>query len=386
MTWRPFVRPLALLMPGALLAVIYCLTLPDRATRLRHLDLPALQREARAHPNDPEVFFALGSRLRRQGDRERAGVMVRRAYDVSRGDARATAALIGALIDAGQWAEAEQRASEARARWPEAGTVRAQLSRFLNERGRFAEALGEARDAVRLAPELAPAWQALGNALARNGQGNAAEAAFQRALRWEPNDMELLADVGEARVKFGRAAEAEVVLARAITMAPRAARPVGLLGQLKAARARTPSERDAARELLEQATARAPGAAHPRYHLGLLAARDGRPEDAVRWLNECLERDPGYGEAYLALGQVYRDAGRVAESNRAFAAWQRFSEDRREVAHLALRLRRAPEDVTLLRRLADRHTDAGRAAQAAVIEERIRALRQKVKATRAPKE
>ena len=79
------------------------------------LHLPG-QQEARAHPNDPEVFLLLGERLRRQGDRDRAGVMVRRAYDVSRGDPRTTAALIGALIDSGEYREAEQRATEAAAR------------------------------------------------------------------------------------------------------------------------------------------------------------------------------------------------------------------------------------------------------------------------------
>src|SRR5687768_17108405 len=92
---RPGGSRLALILPGAALAAILWLTLPGREAVLRRLDLPALQREARAAPNDPEVFLALGRRLRQRGDRYRAAVMVRRAYDVSRGEPRVTAALLG---------------------------------------------------------------------------------------------------------------------------------------------------------------------------------------------------------------------------------------------------------------------------------------------------
>jgi tetratricopeptide (TPR) repeat protein len=369
---QSFGQALALLAPGALLAAALWLAWPDRAAQLKQLDLRALQAQARAHPNDPELFLALGRRLRQRGDRDRAAVMIRRAYDVSRGDPRTTAALVEALIDAAEYEEAERRVTEAAARWPGSGEVRAQRSRLLAARGRFVDALGEARQAVRLAPEHAAAWQALANAAALNKQAEVALPAFREGLAREPDDAELLADMGEALARFGRAAEAEVAFSRAVKAAPRAARPAGLLGQLKATRARTPEERAAARALLEHAAARAPGSPHPRYHLGLLAARDARYAEAIRYLTECLARDPSYGEAYLTLGHVCRAAGREEEARKAFAAWRRFSEDRREVAHLELRLRRAPEDVELLRRLAARHAAAGRTRQAEAYRRRLR--------------
>jgi len=124
------------------------------------------------------------------------------------------------------------------------------------------------------------------------------------------------------------------------------------LGQFKASRARTAADRAAARALLERARARAPEDAELQYHLALLDTRDGRDPEAIRLLKSCLAHDPRYGEAYLELGQIYRKTGQSAAARQAFAAWQRFSDYRREAAHLQMRLRRMPGNMELLRRLA----------------------------------
>jgi predicted Zn-dependent protease len=110
------------------------------------------------------------------------------------------------------------------------------------------------------------------------------------------------------------------------------------------------------------------------YQLALLDLRDGRDSEAIRLLRSCLGHDPAYGEAYLALGQAYQRSGRTADARHAFAAWQRFSDYRREAAHLELRLRRRPDDVTLLRRLARLQEVYGKPRLAEETRRRIRAL------------
>ena len=47
-------------------------------------------------------------------------------------------------------------------------------------------------------------------------------------------------------------------------------------------------------------------------------ARDGHADEAVRQYQEILRRSPNDGEASLALGRLYLDAGRFEEAERAF--------------------------------------------------------------------
>jgi tetratricopeptide (TPR) repeat protein len=332
----------------------------DRPSRLRGMELEALRRAARDRPNDPELFLELGRRLRQLGEPRAAAVMSGRAYDLSRGEPRFVAARVRALADMGETEEALRLVQQALPHAPDSGELWAELAAVEARRGRFADALGEAREAVRIAPGLEDAWRALGNACAANKRPDEAFAAFERAWRLEPMDTELLADYGEALARFGRPAQAETLLEDAVKVAPGAARPVALLGEIKAGHARTPAEREIARAFLRQALARAPAAADTLYHLALLEEQDRRFQEAVPLLLQCLAIDPGYGEAHLVLGRVYRRQGRATEAAQAFAAWQRFSDYRREAAHLELRLRRQPGNAALRRRLAELrkgHTD-----------------------------
>jgi Tfp pilus assembly protein PilF len=349
----------AVALAGGLLAALGWLAPFAREVRLRRLDLHALRREARARPNDPELFLALGRRLRQRGEIHPAVVMISRAYDVSDGECRFTAAKIGALVDAADFEAAAGLAANAAARWPSSGELHAQVSRLDAGQGDFSAALREAETAVRLAPGQAEGWQALGVACSLNKRPSQSFVAFRRALQQDPQDAWLLADYGEALMKYGRAAEAEAVLRRSVALAPRAGRPAGLLGQLQASRARLPGERAAARALLGQAVQREPWFVEWRYQLALLDLRDSREREAIRLLNSCLADDARYGEAHLALGQAYQKLGQGAAARQAFAAWQRFSDYRREAAHLEIRLRRAPVDRELLRRSAELHAANG---------------------------
>jgi Flp pilus assembly protein TadD len=349
----------AVIIAAATLVVAITTGTFDRHERLRRMDLKALRRAARARPDDGELFLELGKRLRQSGELRAASVMFRRAYDLSRGEPRFAAAKIGSLVDSGEVDEAYRAASQALTHWPRSGALRAQMSRAYASRGYFTDALREAREAARLAPRHAPAWQALGNASAANKRLEEAFTAFDKAQELEPQDAELLTDYGEALARSGRAPQAESLLQQARLLAPHGARPVAVLGQLKASRARSQEERAAARELLREALARAPAATDTMYHLALLEEQDGRLLEAIRLLRLCLETDSSYGESHLALGRIYQRLGRSSAAQQQVAAWQRFSDYRRQAAHLELRLRRQPEDARLLHRLMKLHSKQG---------------------------
>jgi tetratricopeptide (TPR) repeat protein len=349
--WQPALLLGLVIAAGAAAYGVRALVPRDREARLERLDLEALRREVRGNPNDALVFLVLGRRFREAGEQHKAFVITHRAYDLNDRDPRFVAAMAGALVDAGDVASAHRLAEYASTRWPNSGEVRAQYSRAFAARGDFTGALREAEVAVRLAPGHAEAWRALGNGRTLNKRPEDAFNAFARAAAQAPRDSELLADYGDALARYGRAAEAERVLRRAMEIAPAAPRPVALLGQLLADRAQTQEERTTARALLQRALEQAPGATDTAYALARLELESSRPRDAIRLLKSCLARDPGYGEAYLALGRAYQAAGDPTAARRAFARWRRFSDERRERAHLELRLRRSPNDPALLRRL-----------------------------------
>jgi Flp pilus assembly protein TadD len=331
----------------------------DRQARLRRLDLEALRRAARAHPNDAELFLELGKRLRQSGELRAATVMSRRAYDLSKGEPRFAAALVGAILDSGDIDEAHRMAKASLSHWQDSGELRAQLARTYASRGHFTDALREAREAVRLAPRHAEAWQAFGNACTANKRVEEAFIAFEHARELERGDAEVLIDYGAALARYGRTAQAEAVLQQARGLAPRGARAAAALGQLKASRARTREERAAARELLREALSRAPADADTVYNLALLEEQDGHLHGAIRLLKACLKVDPRYGESHLALGHIYQRLRRSSDARQEITAWQRFSDYRRQAAHLELRLRRQPEDARLLHRLMTLHSKQG---------------------------
>src|SRR4051794_2949068 len=80
-------------------AALFYAAQPDRATRLRQMDVTALRAAAQARPNDAEVFLLLGKRLRQSGDRQGGFVITNRAYNLSSGEPRFVAAMAGALMD-----------------------------------------------------------------------------------------------------------------------------------------------------------------------------------------------------------------------------------------------------------------------------------------------
>jgi Flp pilus assembly protein TadD len=362
----------ALLVLGV--AVVLRFALPDRATRLRQMDVRALQAAARARPNDAEVFLLLGKRLRQLGDRHGGFVITNRAYDLSSGEPRFLAAMAGALMDEADYDSAYRLLNDGKTRWPDAGEIHAEYARFYAERGHFADALREAETAVRAAPQFAEGWQALGKARAENKRPDEAYSAFERALALEPRDAELLADYGDALARYGRPDQAEALLRRAVSFAPRAARPAARLGRLLADRARSAPERAAARTLLERALAQAPRATEVRYTLGLLALRDGDYPRAVTLFKECTVQDPAYGEAHEALGQAYLKMGRPDAAHAAFEQWRRFSDFRRETAHLEMRLRREPANRDLLRRMVQLYLSHGAKEQAEPYQRRLRGV------------
>ncbi len=323
------------------------------------MSLAHLRQEAVRRPHDPEIHLLLGWRLRRAGDKTAAFEEIFKAYDMRRLEPAYMAAMAAANMDANDDTSAAELLQSASARAPNSPEVLAQQAHLQLKHGRFADALRTARRAVKFGQHLPEAWQALGRACAVEKRTDESFRAFNRALQLAPDDVETLTDYGEALARYGRFKQAKTMLRRALRIAPRSPRPLRILGAQLATRARTPKERQEAAALLQRAIDAAPRGTDQRYHLGMLRLREGRITDAMEQFKTCLELDPGYGEAHEGLGRAYMLLGRRKEAAKHFAAFQRFTDYRREASHLELRLRRTPHDLDLLLRMARLHERYG---------------------------
>ena len=186
----------------------------------------------------------------------------------------ASAGLIDAghrLEDAGDVAGALRNYEEAVAASP--SYVRGYLNQgnALARLGRTAEAVAALQAALRIAPDSAPCHFNLGNVHLGAGDHAAAEREFRAALRCDP----ALADAG-------------IALANALES----------LGQPEAAEAQ-----------LRAVLADAPGTAPAAYNLALLLIKLDECDEAEALLRTCVKADPEFLMAYVALGDIARNAG-----------------------------------------------------------------------------
>jgi choline-sulfatase len=132
----------------------------------------------------------------------------------------------------------------------------------LVELGRPREAVPRLERLVGLDPDHAEARYELADALARSGERVRAIAAWQEVLRLQPRRAVAWSNLGALLAQAGRAGDAVAALERAHALEP--SNPV-LAQNLGAV----------------------------RYRLAAQAAREGRVDDARRWLKAAVDADPG---------------------------------------------------------------------------------------------
>jgi arylsulfatase A-like enzyme/Flp pilus assembly protein TadD len=132
----------------------------------------------------------------------------------------------------------------------------------LVELGRPREAVPRLERLLTLDPDHAEARYTLADALARAGDRTRAIAAWQEVLRLQPRRAVAWSNLGAVLLHAGRAQDAATALERAQALEPKNAVLAQNLGAV-------------------------------RYRLAGRAARDGRADDARRWLAAAVDADPG---------------------------------------------------------------------------------------------
>ena len=186
-----------------------------------------------------------------------------------------------ALATTGRTRDALARFRAAVARWPSDWSLFHELSAVAREAGLPTEAMRAEEAALALAPHEPSALNGKGLLLADAGAHAEAVRAFTLAVAGDPTNASYEANLGNALRATGN-----------------------LTG---------------AADAYQRALQRAPALSDAANGLGVVLVQQGRPADAVPWL-EAAARDPRFVEAQLNLGIALQQSGHPARAREQFVA------------------------------------------------------------------
>jgi tetratricopeptide (TPR) repeat protein len=215
------------------------------------------------------------------------------------------------------------------------------------DRGRLAQATGELLTSLTARADDWASHYNLGNYYQDRGELDLALAAFVLASRLRPDAVLPLVNRSIVQARLGRTAEAEASLRQALELDPKNAMANFNLGLALAEK----GDHQGAGQAWRAALAADPGLAEAAYNLGVLLAQDRLPESlhwlgkaqklrpqeakytytlaffqqqqghspaAIKGLRRLLQEQPAGADAYLLLGEIYREKGNKEEARRVY--------------------------------------------------------------------
>jgi protein O-mannosyl-transferase len=170
------------------------------------------------------------------------------------------------------------------------------------------EAEGLLRQALSVDSTYASAWTNLAEIEMERGDFGSARGILERALAINPNDVDATARLGGVLVKLGSPREAIPRLEKVVAAFP-TDESLALLAQAYLAVGRN----DDATSALRRAFALNPNRADAAAYLGALLAEQGRPDEAIGYL-EAASRGTADGPVYALLSLTAAQLGRPEEA------------------------------------------------------------------------
>lgn len=235
--------------------------------------------------------------------------------------------------------------------WDRAGGVRllSHKGDKLRQAGQLAAATAIFEAAIQLYPDAATGYTGLGQVAVDRQDWSAAEAWFMQALALDPNAAQAHTGLAMALIQQGRYEDARSHLEQAIARKPEDLHAYLLMGD-SFARQDNPT---LAQTWYTQAAVRFPTSAEPDIRLALAAIAQGHPQAAFTALEAAARKDPHNAQRQIALAQAYRLAGGPQALTSAIAALEQAT---------AL----APNNLWAWVWLGDSYRDAGRCAESQV--------------------
>jgi tetratricopeptide (TPR) repeat protein len=258
----------------------------------------------------------------------------------------AAMAELALLMNAGRYAELENKAHQLLERHPDAGIVwqllgialRMQakdplpalqraitllpddpgvhnnLGNALGQHGQLDEAAASYRRALALRPDFAEAHNNLGYVLRGLGQLDDAVASYRQALRIKPDYAEAHHNLGDALLRLGRLDDAVTAYRRALALSPDFVEAHNNLGNALLELGRL----DEATASYRRVLAARPEFAEAHSNLGTALRLAGQATEAEASCRRALAIDPNLAASIAVLAELSADQGRFTEAEELF--------------------------------------------------------------------
>ena len=297
--------------------------------------LPLLASQiARHHPSEPGYYAELAEGYLAVGD---AATAIQSFEEASRLDPDSAPRLIqwgDALMQAGQWTDAEIKLRRAAELAPGDPRAWGRLGWALWQQDKAAEAKSALEKAIGLDAEVPELYNNLGLILWGTGDRSAAEKQFRAALRIQPGISEWRLNLGRALAAQGQLAEARFQMEESLRL-----KPENVQARVDYARVLTDSNRPADAEKQAKLAVETDPSSAPGHEIwGALLATKGDLSGARRELLEAVRLQPGNWPAQVEVGIVLaRQGDRTGAIQHLTVAVQGPDPNARAAAEQALR-------------------------------------------------
>ncbi|TVR99153.1 MAG: hypothetical protein EA406_04455 [Rhodospirillales bacterium] len=276
--------------------------------------LQAMVASAASEADQLQARVSLAQLAIEEDDRETAAALVDETLTVDPTHVDALILRAGLALQGG---DADSAISDLRTvlrERPNAAPALRLLAQAQLARGEAEVARDTLRQAVTADPSDIPTRQRLASLLAQAGQVEPALSQLERILELDPAYVQALHLNASLQITRQRWPEAEAAIAQILTLPGRQALGYTLEGSMMMARGR----HDDALAAYERALDLAPDAVEPLTGITLVALAKDTPEEAVRYLETVIERNPSNAVAHNLLGEVHIRQQRWPEAEQAF--------------------------------------------------------------------
>ena len=239
-------------------------------------DLEQLEREVKAHPDEPQNLYLLAEAYLKVGRIEDAKQAISRLDELSQGDFR-TRVGVGVLL------------------------ARYHL---------YGEAMPRFEAALETNPKADDVWYDLADAYFRKRDYAAALAAAQKVSPGGQSDTSYLALLADIQAHLGRTDEAIKLLRRDIAENPDQDQAYLSLALVYLRSGNT----SGARAALQHGLARTPDAGELLWGMGVLSVMEGQTGKAEEYFEKSVDLLPEWPGSYSALGVLYYQTGQIQKS------------------------------------------------------------------------
>lgn len=368
---RAFLHRLALWALFAIAAIGAAVSLrlsrEVRDTYLRSKELPELEVEARAHPDDALTQYYLAKSYYLHLRFADARSAYQTAIRLDPRSARTHLGLALSLYESGRLNEAQDEFAQtlrwdSRSAWAEYMT-----GKIAWLQGRLTDALPHLQRATRLDPRSDPAWFGLGVCYEQLHRYNDAVVPLQQAIAHRETSAQYHTALGEVLVYRGYTDEGRRHYERALQLNPRYGPACQLMGSFYLHKVPGRDSLQHAEDLFRRATQLQAYRPEELYlDMGDLYTQQGQYVKAVDALRKSIDIDPRDERTYYALAVAYRHLGRLREASEAERHFQRISDQHNLLQTQEARVFHAPDNAAERLTLARLYRSLGLAQEASV--------------------